>query len=318
MDPSSSSSSTTSTPNLHGTPSTTTPLLPTELWTLILEKSDVQTFNALRLTAYKFYAISARVPKSAVLLNTESDDPLNNDLAQGTSYPCYRCFRILPSTRFRDDQTRGVSAHGGASACGRFCLQCGLRCGVYGPRDSVVYQGREEYVCEDCGGFCGIFEQEQGGKEEKQRCCGPKKVHLLLHGDYTPADLEHARGYQAWARSRGRRRPPPGGWGLPEPMPMLPPMPGWDALQQVHVSIAPYRFTSTRTTTTEALGVSHHRRPPLKRKHDDEQQPSERCESKKMRSASGYQGSPGWRMARLHSTVQPVPSSGDDVVVGEV
>ncbi|KAL8897323.1 MAG: hypothetical protein Q9207_007271, partial [Kuettlingeria erythrocarpa] len=305
---------------------TTTPfLLPPELWTLILSNCDLQAFSALRLTAHKFYSLSAHVPKSTVLLNTESD----NSLARGgiSSYPCYTCLRLLPSTRFRDDQVRGGSAHGGVSACNRFCLPCGLRHGIYIPRDSVVHQGQEQYVCDDCGGFCGILEREEDEEEEEEEeekhRCPPMKVHLLLHENYTHADLEHARGYQAWARLRGRRR----GWwpgdGL-KPLPMLPPMPGWDALQQVHVSPPPRRrFPSPSKPTTEAASpAASPRGPSRKRKHDDDDddESDQRCESKKIRflveSSAGpvYQKrSTRRRIPRLHCTEQPLSSSrGDD------
>lgn len=131
-------------------------------------------------------------PKAKILLNTESSSP--PDLEPDT-YPCYLCFRILPSSKFRDDQSCGYNSHGGLNAHDRFCLLCGLMHGLYLPRDSVTYQGQEQYVCDACEGFCGIFEWKYG--------CRPMKVHHLLRKNYTAADLEHSRGYNHWQSRRG-------------------------------------------------------------------------------------------------------------------
>lgn len=120
--------------------------LPIEIQLNIAAYLDYGSLLALRRTNRHLREVVDRVgcsdaEKSSFVRAAEQYPRHANNLG------CYCCYRVLPASKFADEQTYGK---GNWKTFSRFCLECGVKMGRYSPGVWVVKNGVDMICCRKC------------------------------------------------------------------------------------------------------------------------------------------------------------------------
>ncbi|KAL4802014.1 hypothetical protein BDV18DRAFT_148056 [Aspergillus unguis] len=124
--------------------------LPTELYLQIVTYLDFPGRIALSQTNTRFRSIIKveRRPtpeQRRSFICAAECWPRYND-----KYSCSRCTKLLARSSFADNQLQGPRAKGHAERHRRFCLDCGVRHGIYGFDQTITVNGNTHYICGVC------------------------------------------------------------------------------------------------------------------------------------------------------------------------
>ena len=125
--------------------------LPPELHLQIFASLNYKTAIALSQTNRLFHAIVS--PKAC---SSEDKQQFVRSVERSAfnkvqfNFGCYRCYRVLPSTAFADNQLKGPRGRMGLKWLERFCVACGITDSLYTPGSRIKRDGRESWYCGGC------------------------------------------------------------------------------------------------------------------------------------------------------------------------
>lgn len=127
--------------------------LPSELKNYIVEELDFPAVICLKLACRLFNSIIPRLTSNQLLRAERTTYAAKKDL-----YACSGCLRLRPGHEFADKMVLDKRRRrGGAQACNRFCLDCGISStpgkARYTKGSRITVQGLVRVICLKCGQF---------------------------------------------------------------------------------------------------------------------------------------------------------------------
>ncbi|KAL8900017.1 MAG: hypothetical protein Q9207_005906 [Kuettlingeria erythrocarpa] len=179
--------------------------LPSELKLNILSRLTAPDFTALTtaIKSFSFAAIALKARNHSVLTHVLANTELSLSSAlpqqQQSHAICYSCHCILRRQKFADGELgleKGDTskALAGPSGNTRFCLNCGLKHGIYEPGTKVKWHRVNQFACKTCGTFCGTYDDSD---------CEPEIIPLRLRDWMSAEKKRELRGYKDWASKQG-------------------------------------------------------------------------------------------------------------------
>lgn len=123
--------------------------LPLELQLNVAEHLDYGSLLALRRTNRHFHEFFGRL-KHPELEKSKFVRAAEQYPRHVNNFGCYRCFRILPASKFARKQIKKSYGKGNTKSFSRFCVECGVKKGIYSPGSRVDKDGVDMIYCREC------------------------------------------------------------------------------------------------------------------------------------------------------------------------
>lgn len=180
----------------HNTDPPSLSTIPEELCLSIIEKMDMSSIIALSQTNRFFNRLSDPTEKSRRSELEDFSIEVQSFPRWQDGFACFSCAKVLPRHSFASGQTKLRRGRNGTRQNTRFCIQCGVRKGLYVPGSMVVQDDIVRMVCRQClqlrGGrfcqrctICSYCDRNRGTLEECTRD-GPWKGHKIV-GEMLPS-----------------------------------------------------------------------------------------------------------------------------------